>query len=135
LIDKKRISKILLFGCLITVASFVYDVFASSFVLWSYTTKIFPLIPGIFIIDLTIIPLYYMLVFQYSPSWGKFMLLNALAVCIFSLIIIPIMTKLKMYQSDMNILINIPIIFIYACVARFIALWIVNNEQKHKEIS
>lgn len=132
LIDKKRISRILLFGCLITVASFVYDVFASSFVLWSYTSKIFPIIPGIFIFDLTIIPLYYMLVYQYSPSWGRFMLLNALAACFFSLVMIPIMIKLKIYQSDINILLNIPIIFVYACAARFVTLWLVNIEQKHR---
>lgn len=135
LIDKKRRSKILLFGCLVTVASFVYEVFGFSFVLWSFSTKIFPITPAIFMFNITVLPLYYMLVYQYSPTWKRFFLLNALAACVFSLVLLPILIKLKIYQTYWSLLFNIPIIFIYACLARFVTQWLVNTEQRHKNIS
>jgi hypothetical protein len=63
LLDKRRLSKIFLFGSLMTVGMTVYETIGVSFVLWYCATPLLPIVPCNFASDLTIIPLYYMLVY------------------------------------------------------------------------
>jgi hypothetical protein len=72
LLDKRRFTQILLFGSLITVLTIVFDIFGSNFNLWSYKSRLIPTIPSPVVYDLTIVPLYYMLVYQYSKNWKNF---------------------------------------------------------------
>ena len=134
LLDKKRTSKILLFGCLVAVAASIYDIFGSQFVFWTYKDRVLPIVPSLFLYSLTIIPLSFMLIYQYTHTWGKFLIFNALFTCFFCLAILPLLTKLEIYEPHGWLYIyNIPPIFISACVARALTLWFVNSEQKKKE--
>lgn len=73
-IDKKRITDILLFGSLVAVSFAVYDSIGEQMQQWEYLKLIFPFSPNFFLGDLTLIPLYAMLVYQYTSSWRTFLL-------------------------------------------------------------
>ena len=74
LMDKKRIIEILLYGSLVAVALIVYDTVGFYFGWWAYLIKIFPITTNYFASDLTLIPLYAMLVYQYTSSWKTYLL-------------------------------------------------------------
>ena len=89
LLDKKRFTQILLFGALMTVSITTYDLFGANFGLWGYKVRLFPVIPGVFLYDYTVIPLYYMLVYQYSPNWKMFFVWNAVLAGFIGLVFFP----------------------------------------------
>lgn len=74
LLDKKRITEILLYGSLVAVALIVYDSFGSYFGYWAYLINLLPITPNYFASHLTLIPLYAMLVYQYTSSWKTYLL-------------------------------------------------------------
>jgi len=72
LADKKRLVEILLFGSLVAVAFSVYDSIGELIGLWSTFFRMVSLQQNFFMSDLTIIPLFAMLIYQYSNSWKIF---------------------------------------------------------------
>jgi len=76
LLDKRRFTQILLFGSLMAVAVYVFDSFGAGFGFWMDETHVLPITPSPFLYALTVIPLYYMLVYQYSPNWKRFLECN-----------------------------------------------------------
>lgn len=74
LVDKKRIVQLLLFGSLVAVSFSVYDSIGEQLGQWEYLKLILPFTPNFFLGDFTLIPLYAMLVYQYTSSWGTFLL-------------------------------------------------------------
>jgi hypothetical protein len=134
LVDKKRVSKILLFGCLATVGAFVYDVFGSTFVMWAFPAQIFPINPGIFMVDLTVVPIYLMLLYQYTHTWPKFLIWSAVYAVFFSLAFLNLLSWLGIYKAiKLPMIWNAPFVFVIACVARLITIWLVSIEQRKKE--
>lgn len=98
LTDKRRISDLILFGSLLSVARIIYDLAGVSMGLWFYKDRIEPLSPTVFLHDVTIIPLTLMLAQQYSPNWKQFFIWAGLASAYLTLIILPIFSALEMYQ-------------------------------------
>ncbi|MDD3654971.1 MAG: hypothetical protein PHO01_12495, partial [Desulfotomaculaceae bacterium] len=74
LLNKKRITEILLYGSLVAVALIVYDSVGTYFDWWAYLINILPIRPNYFASHLTLIPLYAMLVYQYTSSWKTYLL-------------------------------------------------------------
>ena len=72
LADKKRIVELLLFGSLVAVAFSIYDSVGELIGLWATFFRMVPLQQNFFMSDLTIVPLYAMLIYQYSTSWKTF---------------------------------------------------------------
>lgn len=72
LADKKRVVELLLFGSLVAVAFSVYNSIGELIGLWATLFRMVPLQQNFFMSDLTIVPLYAMLIYQYSNSWKKF---------------------------------------------------------------
>ncbi|MPM36808.1 hypothetical protein SDC9_83411 [bioreactor metagenome] len=89
IIDKKRFTQILLFGSLMAVSITTYDLFGANFGLWGYNVRLFPVIPGVFLYDYTVIPLYYMLIYQYSPNWKMFLVWNSVFAGFIGLVFLP----------------------------------------------
>lgn len=58
LLDKRRFTQILLFGSLMAVSITTYDLVGANLGLWAYKVRLLPLIPGVFLYDYTVIPLY-----------------------------------------------------------------------------
>jgi hypothetical protein len=74
LADKERIIEILLFGSLVAVMFAIYDSLGQQFGYWASLKSVLPFTPNFFLGDLTLIPLYAMLVYQYTSSWRSYFL-------------------------------------------------------------
>jgi hypothetical protein len=98
LLDKTRFVRILLFGSLISVFSVVIDLIGTNFNLWVYRSRLFPITPSIFIYDITALPLYYMLMYQYATSWKSYAAWNIMASAAMGFIFTPLMVTLGVLQ-------------------------------------
>lgn len=133
LFDKRRLSKLFLFGSLLTVGAVVYETVGTNFVLWVCATPIFPIIPCLFVPYLTILPIYYMLIFQYTTTWRQFSLWNLVAVSVYSLVLLPIFIHFKIVILDnWRAVYNMPMLFAIASLARAVTLLLEDIEQRQE---
>lgn len=98
LMDKKRLSELILFGSLVSVFSVVIDVFLSSMNAYIYKAKLLPIIPTIFIYDITALPLYFMLIYQHSASWKEYAFRITLAAALMGFVFTPLLVWLGYLQ-------------------------------------
>jgi hypothetical protein len=124
LLNKRRYSELLFFGSLVTVFNLVFSIFGSNFDLWSYNIRIFPITPSPFLYDLTIIPLYYMLVYQYSSDWKRFLLLNAVLAALISFGFFPTLKAFDIvsFSNNWRAPYFFPFVFIFSVIARIVVL-------------
>lgn len=134
LLDKRRYTELLLFGSLMTVMSLVLSILGSNFDLWSYNIRLLPTTPSPFLYDLTIIPLYYMLVYQYSPDWKRFLLWNAVLAGLISFAFYPTLQVFDIvsYSNGWIPAYFFPFIFISSLIARVVLIATLNLRLKNE---
>jgi hypothetical protein len=134
LLDKRRLTQILLFGSLITVMVSLFDLIGVEYVRWTYLTRVFPIMPSFFLFDFTIIPLYYMLIYQYCSNWKSYIIWNAIVTGIVSFAFYPLLNALKMFElNNWRYVYFFPCIFTFALVSRAIVLGIITLEKNRIE--
>lgn len=134
ILDKRRYTELLFFGSLVTVTSLVYTILGSNLDLWSYNIRILPTTPSPFLYDLTIIPLYYMLVYQYSPDWKRFLLWNAVLAGLISFAFYPALLVFDIvnFSNGWIPAYFFPFIFISSLIARVVLIATLNLKQKNE---
>jgi hypothetical protein len=90
IVHKNRLKELVLYGSLLSVASVLVDTIAVTIGLWEYNVSILPLSPAPFPFDYTVIPIFYMLVMQYTSTWRGFLIGAVIADTVFSFIIEPV---------------------------------------------
>lgn len=101
LLDKRRAIEILLFGSYIAVSRVIFDDWGISSGRWTYTFDLLPMGYSLFLNDLTVVPLFLMLVYQYSPDWKTFLVWLLVVQGITSFALLPLfsyMGILKIYN-------------------------------------
>lgn len=132
-VDKRRLTEILLFGSFIAVFRVIMDDAGASAALWVYSVKPLPLGHSLFLNDLTIVPLGFMLVYQYCQSWKEFFLWAVIAEVGYSFVLLPVLVKfdiLRMYNWQYYYTFFIMLVAVTAM--RAILLTALEIEQKHK---
>lgn len=131
LLNKRRLTQILLFGSLMTVMVSLFDLIGVEYVRWTYLTRIFPIVPSYFLFDFTIIPLYYMLIYQYARGWKSFIVWNAIAAGIISFGFFPLLVSLNMFElNNWRYAYFFPYIFTFAFVSRVMVVNIIAIESR-----
>jgi hypothetical protein len=74
LVDKKRLTEIFILGTMILIAVSYMDAVLSELGLWSYKYEIIPLWPRLISADFTVLPVTYMLIYQYCGPWKKYII-------------------------------------------------------------
>lgn len=72
--DKKRLVEVLLYGILISLISVLLDEIGSYFSFWIYQYQLIPISPRLNPIDLTVMPVTYMVVYQFFKKWRPFLI-------------------------------------------------------------
>ncbi|HEY8910086.1 MAG TPA: CBO0543 family protein [Desulfosporosinus sp.] len=134
IVDKQRLSQILLFGSFVAIQRIVMDTFGSNLALWSYNGET-PFYPSPFLHDFTVTPLAFMAVYQYCHSWKKFLVWTGVVTGIISFIFFPILSKfgiLKVYEN-WNYFYPSVMIFGIATLSRWVVLGVINIQQNNKD--
>ena len=130
IVEKRRLSQILLFGSLIAVGRIVMDIIGTDVALWSYNIREIPFFPSPFLHDFTITPLSLMVVYQYCHSWKKFLIWTVVVTGIISFVFFPILIMfsfLKFYHW--NYFYSFALMIGIASIARWVVLKVIKIEQ------
>lgn len=132
IIDKRRLSQILLFGSLVAVGRVAMDIVGTNTVLWSYNINETPFDPSPFLHDFTLTPLALMVVYQYSPSWKKFLVWTEVATGILSFVFFPILTMFGFITFyNWNYVFSFVLITGIASLSRWVLLGVLSIEQDY----
>jgi hypothetical protein len=99
LVNKSRIVEILLGGSLISIVTLLLDLIGLNLGLWNYTSLLFSgFYPTLVPVDLVVIPVTYMLIYQYKVSWSAFLLTSVIVSGVYSFVAEPIFNGLDIYR-------------------------------------
>ena len=130
IVEKRRLSQILLFGSLIAVGRIVMDIVGTDVALWSYDIREIPFFPSPFLHDFTLTPLALMTVYQYCQSWKKFLVWTVVTTGIISFVFFPVLIMLgflKFYHW--NYFYSFVLMVGIASLARWVMLKVLKIEQ------
>jgi hypothetical protein len=71
-VDKKRKLELVVVGLFIVIATKLLDLVGYNLNFWDYPIQIIPLVPEAFAFDLSMIPVAYMLLYQYFKTWKSY---------------------------------------------------------------
>jgi len=97
IVDKNRIVSILLVGLLTSIIAIVLDDIGLNLMLWDYPYWITPFTSRMDPVNIAIIPVSYMLVYQYMRTWKAYAIMLVMASLFATFIAEPIFIKLNMY--------------------------------------
>lgn len=97
LVKRKYIAEILSFGLLITAMSSFLNGNGLNLLLWSYPYKLLPFSPRAYAISYSVLPVTFMLMYQYFRTWKSFATANVIMATIFAFILQPILKWMGMY--------------------------------------
>ncbi|WP_053073817.1 CBO0543 family protein [Bacillus sp. LL01] len=88
--------------------------------LWGYTYKLSPFLPKSYVFDYCLIPITYMLIYQYFPTGKSFFCANVILAFGASFVAEPVAEKLGLYiPFHWNFFISIPLYIIIAYILKF----------------
>lgn len=98
--NKTRLLEIAAYGLMVTLWSVILDIAGAELVLWGYPNMLEPLMPPLLIVDLGILPIAYMLIYQYFPKWKSFTLALTLTAAFLAFIGEPFAQWLNIYEMN-----------------------------------
>lgn len=138
LADRKRLVEVLLFGSLVAVAFSVYDSIGELIGLWSTFFRMVPLQQNFFMSDLTIIPLYAMLIYQYANSWKMFFIGSVIWAGLIAFVFYYIILNglnVFMYLNPFGPYIDFVFLMLIGLIARGILVVLLNIEIKQGNLT
>lgn len=132
IVDKQRLSQLLLFGSFMAVGRIVMDIIGSNTVLWSYDIRELPFFPSPFVHDFTITPLSLMIVYQYNPTWKKFLAWTMVVTGIITFVFFPLLVALDFLKYyNWNHIYSFILIILMAAMSRALLLGVLQLEQRY----
>lgn len=97
LVNKKLLTPICLFGMFILATVVWMDDLGTDLILWYYPYKLLPVYPQLVPINYAVLPVTFMLIYQYFPTWHSFIKAMLIMATVFSFVAEPALSYLGMY--------------------------------------
>ncbi|WP_407870695.1 CBO0543 family protein [Paenibacillus sp. P36] len=101
-VDRSKFNILITYGLLWMILSILLDDIGIALGLWQYPLELFSFVPPLFPADITILPITYMLIFQYFPKKSSFLIATLSSASLFSYIIEPIFISFNLYRPSNN---------------------------------
>lgn len=98
LVDKRRITELFLFGMLILITSSWMDELGTELQLWFYPFKPIPWYPQLFPINFSVLPVTYMLIYQWCPRWRLYLIGMAIMAGLYAWAAEPLLSYMAIYK-------------------------------------
>lgn len=119
--DRRRIFEIITYGLMVMTLSTLFDAIGVEFDLWEYHYQFVPLLDVFIAYDISVIPVVYMLVYQYFSSWRLFIFSNIFISGLFAFASEPLLKWLGYYQLlEWNYYYSFPIYFAMAVLLKWL---------------
>ena len=99
-VDKTRLLEIAFYGLMVAITATVIDLIGTESVLWGYPNMLVPLMPPLFVVNFSLLPVIYMLVYQYFSSWKSFVIATLIISFIFAYGLEPLAIWLDIYEMN-----------------------------------
>lgn len=99
LVKKEHLIEITLFGLFTSLASAILNTIGFSIGLWSYPNKLIPINPPLFPADFTLLPVTYMLIYQYFKYWDRFFIVSMIVFAVFAFLGEPFLESMNIYTK------------------------------------
>ncbi|GIO26368.1 CBO0543 family protein [Ornithinibacillus bavariensis] len=96
ILDKKRIFEITTYGFMVAFTAVIADITGVFLMLWQYKHTLTPL-SIVIEIDTILMPIIYMIIYQYFNTWKSFIIAVIIQAFIFSFILEPLLVWLQVY--------------------------------------
>ncbi len=125
LVDRKNIMEILLFGSWVAIVGVSADEFGYEYRLWRYNYHVIAQFPHIIWIHLVMLPIAYMLIYQYSPQWRSFLKRMVIFAVAFSFIGEPFLVWINAYELlKWKYSYSLPLYILIGVVLKYIMEWL-----------
>lgn len=122
-VDKERLNQILLIGLVTSLLAFIFDDVGRSLNLWFYPHQLSFFSYHLYSVDIGIVPVFYMLLFQYARTWKAYLITLILLSVFAAFIAEPLFVWMDIYVLlNWNHLISFPF---YILMGVFVK-WLVN---------
>ena len=98
--DKRRFKELLIYGLLWAIFAMVFDELGVSLRFWYYPKELFSMVSPLFPADLTIIPIAFMVIYQFFPKRKHFFWGTTIASAVFSFIVQPLFIYFHFFWSE-----------------------------------
>ncbi|PLS04296.1 CBO0543 family protein [Neobacillus cucumis] len=98
--DKKRSFELLSYGLIWAVLASIADVIGADLMLWGYPDKLLPMVPPLLPADITVIPVSFMFIYQYSKDFKTYLIYSLLLSAFFGYILEHLFEKWEMFTLD-----------------------------------
>jgi hypothetical protein len=113
ILNRKRVLEIMLFGVLISIFSLSMDVIGTILNFWRYRFNFLPIVPWLSSVNFSVLPVFYMIIYQYFNSWTNFTLINIITATTFSFIAQPLVNSLGFVEPlTWKYVYSFPILFL-----------------------
>ena len=73
------------------------DELGATLTMWVYPVKVMPILPRLITVNYLMVPIIYVLIYQYFPRWKSFVITNIILSLVFSFILEPILVWMNLY--------------------------------------
>ncbi len=98
IVDRRQIAEIFSYGILVSIISSLFNSNGLNLLLFSYSYNLLPFSPRAYSFSLSVIPVTYMLLFQYFKTWKSFAIATIAVAAISAFGVQPIFAWLDIYK-------------------------------------
>ncbi len=97
LVDRTRLIELSFFGAVIAILSTTMDEYGYEYRLWSYNFHLLPQLPHISWVYYFMMPIIYMLVYQYFNDWRSYSVAMVVVAAILAFVFEPLLIRMHIY--------------------------------------
>lgn len=97
LAEKGKLAELVLVGLIVMVITITLNDLGFSLCFWSYPVKLVPVFPRLTSVDYTVMPVTYMLIYQYFPTWESSFRALVVVAAIYSFVLEPALVYFGFY--------------------------------------
>ncbi|SMC49458.1 CBO0543 family protein [Sporomusa malonica] len=98
IVDRRRFFEITTYGLLIALFAGLLDAIGVETDAWEYKYDLLPLLDVFIVYDISVLPVSYMVIYQYCHTWQSFAIAHVIVSLVFAYVSEPLLVYLKIYQ-------------------------------------
>lgn len=135
IVDKRRIAEIFSLGLLVAIISSLLNGNGLNLMLWSYPYTLIPISPRAYSFSFSVLPVSFMILYQYWPGWKSFALATLLFAGVTAFIVQPLLSLAGIYKLiNWNYLYSFLALLIIGFGSRYLHHLVLERSPKIKEI-
>ena len=129
LVNKKKLMEIVVYGFFASAFAVFFDIIGETLVLWDYPYLVIPMDYILIDTDYSVLPVAYMLAYQYFTPWKRFIAANVVISAVFSFLAEPLLVKMGFYEvHSWKFIYSFPIYVVIAIVSKLITNFFIRSQ-------